>query len=63
MHVFWFSDLFHAAGQLLGRLHRLGGKPVGAAEVFWVEGMQGPLADGELERANAWARQLAIRKH
>jgi flavodoxin len=62
LHVFWFVDLFHASGQLLSRLRRLGGKPVAAAEVFWVEGMQGPLADGELERAKAWARQLALHK-
>lgn len=26
---------------------------------FWVTGMEGPLADGELARATAWGRQLA----
>lgn len=62
MHVFWFADWFHAAGQLLSRLRRLGGRPAASAEVFWVEGMQGPLASGEQERANAWARQLANSK-
>lgn len=45
-----------AAGQFLSRLRRLGGKPAASAGVFWVEGMQGPLASGELELANAWAR-------
>ncbi len=26
---------------------------------FWVTGMEGPLADGELARATAWGRTLA----
>jgi flavodoxin len=51
MHVFWFADLFHAAGQLLKKLRRLGGKPVAAPAIFWVTGMEGPLAEGELQRA------------
>lgn len=28
---------------------------------FWVTGMEGPLADGELGRATAWGRELAER--
>ena len=28
---------------------------------FWVTGMEGPLADGELARATAWGRELAQR--
>jgi hypothetical protein len=28
---------------------------------FWVTGMEGPLADGELARATAWGRELAER--
>jgi hypothetical protein len=48
-----------AAGPSAVRLaHKHGlesiGKPVG----FLVEGLQGPLVDGELDRADAWGRQL-----
>ena len=60
MHVNWFVDLFHAAGKLLSTLRRLGGKPVAPGEIFWVSGMEGPLADGEIERAAAWGRKLIL---
>jgi hypothetical protein len=31
------------------------------AESFFVTGSEGPLEDGELERAGAWTRDLAVR--
>jgi hypothetical protein len=41
-------------------LHRRG-VPTTVGPSFWVTGMEGPLADGELPRATAWGRQLAGR--
>ncbi len=35
------------------------GVAVTAGPSFWVTGMEGPLADGELARATAWGRELA----
>lgn len=34
-------------------------RPVADAESFWVTGLDGPLQDGELERAREWGRGLA----
>ena len=47
-----------AAGKYVGH-HHLG--TVVASESFFVEDLQGPLLEGELERARAWGRQLASR--
>lgn len=40
------------------RLQRLGARVV-AAESFYVRGYEGPMLDGELERARAWGETLA----
>lgn len=40
-------------------LTQKGGTLVAAPEGFYVLGMEGPLLDGELERAVGWARQIA----
>jgi hypothetical protein len=42
------------------RLLRRGFGSLAEAESFWVEGMQGPLRDGELERARAWGARLGV---
>ncbi len=42
------------------RLRRLGYRPVVPAESFFVSDMQGPLVDGEVERARAWGVRLAM---
>jgi hypothetical protein len=42
------------------RLRRRGYRAVLPAECFYVAGMQGPLVDGEVERARAWGAELAI---
>lgn len=39
--------------------HRHGYQSAAPAESFYVEDVEGPLLDGELERAEAWGRQLA----
>jgi hypothetical protein len=41
------------------RLRRLGFRAVAPAESFYVSDVQGPLIDGELERARAWGTRLA----
>ncbi|WP_029042729.1 flavodoxin family protein [Cucumibacter marinus] len=59
----WFlrimANLFgFAAEKIARRLARLGGKPLGQPAGFVVTDMEGPLADGEIARAQAWARTL-----
>jgi flavodoxin len=50
------------AGKKLARLLRkLGGKQVLPPEIFLVEGRQGPLVDGELERCGSWAEAILTR--
>ena len=59
----WFVDLFNpAAPKLSNELRRLGAKPVGEPQSFWVSGKEGPLSAGEIERAKAWAKSLLIPK-
>lgn len=48
-----------AARAIAKRLHRKGARLVARPESFFVEHGEGPLADGELARAEAWARGLA----
>jgi hypothetical protein len=48
-----------AAGSIAKRLHGLGFERTVAPEHFWVSGTEGPLGDGELERAREWGRTLA----
>ncbi len=47
-----------AARRIARQLQKKGGKLVLPAEGFLVEGMKGPLVQGEVERAEAWARKL-----
>ena len=48
-----------AARALARRLSRKGFSVVAPAESFFVRDSAGPLEDGELERARAWARSIA----
>jgi len=50
-----------AAGVIARRLEELGCRVVAPPESFFVAGREGPLADGELERAVAWALDVASR--
>jgi menaquinone-dependent protoporphyrinogen IX oxidase len=62
-----FDTRFHMARLLTGsaalvtarRLKHLGARPVAPPESFFVAAGEGPLAEGENERAIAWARGLA----
>jgi flavodoxin I len=55
----WAGILGFAAGRIAKSLKKKGGALVGSPENFHVEGTEGPLREGELERAAAWARQIA----
>lgn len=50
-----------AAAKIERRLRALGVDVVSSHEHFWVHGSEGPLVDGELERARSWAEGLAVR--
>jgi flavodoxin I len=48
----------YAAGKIAGSLKKKGATLIGSAEGFLVEGTEGPLKEGELERAAAWAKEI-----
>jgi len=48
-----------AAAGILRRLERAGYRPVAKGQRFLIQGSQGPMRDGELERARAWGAELA----
>lgn len=52
----WLSG--SAAEKLSRKLRKFGGRRVVAPESFFVDGREGPLAEGELERAQLWAESL-----
>lgn len=58
----WFGKfldrLGYAAPKISSSLEAMGGQVVRPPEGFIVKGTEGPLEDGELERAEAWARQI-----
>jgi len=49
----------YAAGRIAAILKEKGGHQVAAPEGFIVDGIHGPLKDGETERAAAWAKGIA----
>jgi flavodoxin I len=55
-----FLARFTAARKLDGKLRRLGGKRISPPETFFVTAREGPLEEGEIERARAWAERLAV---
>ena len=52
---------FTAAKKLAKKLRKLGGKKIVPPETFHVVGREGPLYDGELERARVWATSILKR--
>ena len=52
---------FTASHKLLSRLRRLGGKRIAPAETFFVMEKQGPLYEGEVERAKTWATSIVTK--
>jgi hypothetical protein len=55
----WWSPR-GATGTIEKRLTRLGYPPIAKAAKFVVQDKYGPLREGELERARAWGRKLAL---
>ena len=54
-----FARIFgNAAGRIAGHLTKKGGVLVASPEGFYVMGTKGPLKEGELERAAAWAKGM-----
>lgn len=54
----WVKVFGYAAGKIGEKVKSLGATLIAEPEGFVVEGKEGPLADGELERAAAWAKRL-----
>lgn len=52
---------FTAARKLARTLHRLGGRRIVPPETFHVVDKEGPLYEGEIERAKAWAATILER--
>jgi flavodoxin I len=48
----------YAARPIASQLKKKGGKLAGSPQGFLVRGMEGPLVEGELERATHWAQKL-----
>lgn len=48
----------YAAGKIAETLEQKGGQLVGPVEGFIVSKKEGPLAEGELERAKAWGKMI-----
>jgi flavodoxin I len=56
---FFVKRFGYAAGPVIKGLRKKGGEPVLPPEGFFVDGSEGPLKNGELERAADWARKIA----
>ncbi len=52
----------YAAGKIADSLKRKGGTLILSPEGFFVKGKEGPLKDGELERAASWAQEIVKSK-
>ena len=48
----------YAAKPIANKLVKKGGKLICEPEGFFVEGMEGPLKEGEIERAGEWAKRI-----
>jgi len=54
----WARIFGFAAGRIAKSLTKKGGILLGSPEAFYVEGTEGPLREGELQRAAAWAKKI-----
>jgi flavodoxin len=55
----FFVRIFgYAAKPISNRLQKKGGELILPPEGFYVDGMEGPLLDGELERAADWVKRI-----
>jgi flavodoxin I len=53
------GDSAYAAKHIADRLKKKGSQLIVPPEGFFVEGMEGPLVQGELERAADWAKHIS----
>ena len=58
----WVSIFGYAAGKIAGSLKAKGANIISPPEGFFVKGKEGPIKEGELERAAAWAKEVAKSK-
>jgi hypothetical protein len=57
-----FAKIFgYAAPRMAGELAHKGGARASEPEGFIVKGRNGPLADGELQRASTWGKALGAK--
>jgi flavodoxin len=52
----------YAAKPISDRLKKKGGELIASPEGFFVHGTEGPLKEGELERASNWAKQIIAKQ-
>ena len=58
----WWARIFgFAARGIANGLKKKRGTLVASPEAFYVDGSEGPLSEGELERAVAWGKEIARR--
>lgn len=48
-----------AKDHMAEKIRSLGGKPIAKPKEFYVKGKDGPLFEGEIEKAGQWARQIS----
>ncbi len=58
----WVKIFGYAAGKIARSLKRKGGILISSPEGFFVKGTEGPLNEGELERAASWVKELVKSK-
>jgi len=54
----WVRIFGYAAPRIASRLTEKGGTLIGSPGGFFVKGRRGPLTEGEVERAAAWAKEI-----
>jgi len=54
----WVGIFGYAAGKIGKNLKKRGGNLILPPEPFFVEGKEGPLKEGELERAAGWVKEI-----
>jgi len=55
----WVKIFGYAAGKMANSLKKKGGILIASPAPFFVKGKQGPLKEGELERATSWGNEIA----
>ena len=58
----WVRIFNYAAPRIAGSLKEMGAALLGSPEGFFVQGKEGPLKEGELERAAEWAKEIVKSK-